>query len=301
MTRRKVLLRLLSVAVLVGAVFGAYRAFWYTPVPPAVTPPDFTPAGDELPTNEQFAELCRTDAVAALEAGLTRYAREVKDGYRVQLTKRERIGGELHPEEVVRVSVAYGPLRVRMDWHKGARNGLAAALYADGQNNNETRVWRPDSFIKSASIDPMGKDLLQSARHAARYTITESSFDKSMLRTLTAWRAARKRGDPPPAYLGLETREEVGGRAVHVLRRSCPVPELDSFSLSEEPSKDPQKIRNDGHSEVTILLDAERWLQIGTHVKRQDGETTATYYFRDFEPNPTFPADTFTAEGLKKK
>ena len=305
MTRRKVLRRLLLVAALAGVGFGAYRAFWYTPVPPTVTPPEFKPSGDELPTNEQFAELCRTDVLAALEAGLNRYAREVK-GYRVKLTKRERIGGELHPEEVVKVSVAHDPLRVRMDWEKGARKTLGfltvGALYAEGQNKNQTTVWRPDALLdKTPSVDPLGKDFRQSARHAARYAITESAFDKSMLRTLTAWRAAQQRGDAKPVYVGLEKREELGGRWVHVVRRACPVPEVDSFSLSEQPSKDAHKIKNDGHSEVTIMLDAETWLQTGTHLKRIDGEATATYFFRDFEPNPTFPPDTFTVEGLKKK
>lgn len=302
MTRRRLLVVLL---LLVGFGGVAYRAFWYTPVPPAVKPPEFTPSGDALPTNEEFAELCRTDVLAALEVGLTRYAREVK-GYRVTLTKRERIGGELHPEEVVRVSVAHEPLRVRMDWQKGARKTLGfltvGALYAEGQHENQTKVWRPDALLdKTPSVDPLGKDFRQSARSAARYTIIESAFDKSMLRTLTAWRAAQKRGDAKPVYVGLEKPAELGGRAVHVIRRSCPVPEVDSFSLREEPSKDPQKIKNDGHSEVTIMLDAELWLQVGSHLKRADGQTTATYYFRDLDLNPTFPADTFTVEGLKKK
>lgn len=302
MTRRRILVGLVAVAALGGA---AYRAFWYTPVPAAVKPPEFTPSGDELPTNEAFAELCRTDVLAALEMGLTRYAREVKS-YRVTLTKRERIGGELHPEEVVRVSIAHEPLRVRMDWQKGARKTLGfltvGALYAEGQHGNQTKVWRPDAILdKTPSVDPLGKDFRQSVRSAARYTIIESAFDKSMLRTLTAWRAAQKRGEAKPVYVGLEKREELGGRMVHVIRRACPVPEVDSFSLSEEPSKDPVKIKNDGHSEVTILLDAESWLQTGTHLKRADGETTATYFFRDLDLNPTFPPDTFTVEGLKKK
>ena len=95
--------------------------------------------------------------------------------------------------------------------------------------------------------------------------------------------------------------EKTGGRLCHVIRRTCPVPEVDSFALDESPSKDAAKIKNDGHSEVTILLDAETWLQVGTALKRADGEPTASYYFRDVELNPPFPPDTFTVDALKKK
>jgi hypothetical protein len=304
-TRRKIIRAVLLVAILAGIGWGAYRLFWYEPVPPTVAPPDFNPTGDELPTNEQFAELCRTDVLAALEVGLTRYAREVK-GYRAVLHKRERIGGVLHEPEVVRVAIAHDPLRVRMMWDKGARKTLGfltvAALYSEGQNGNQTKVWRPDAILdKTPSVDPMGKDFRQSARHAARYTMTESAFDKSMLRTLMAWREARNRGDAPPVYVGFEKVEELGGRMAHIIRRTCPVPEVDSFAMTEAPSKDPAKIKNDGHSEVTIMLDAETWLQTGTFLKRIDGETTASYYFRDVELNPTFPPETFTVEALKKK
>ena len=139
------------------------------------------------------------------------------------------------------------------------------------QNGNETTVWRPNGFLRTVSVGVKDSD----ARRAARYTIVESAFDKSMLRTLVAWGEAQKRGDPKPVWVRTAQEDAVGGRLCHVIRRTCPVPEVDSFALDESPSKDAAKIKNDGHSEVTILLDAETWLQVGTELKRADGEPTA--------------------------
>ena len=60
----------------------------------------------------------------------------------------------------------------------------------------------------------------------------------------------------------------------------------------------------EGFTEVTIYIDAERRLQVGTELYRTEPDGTrvlvGTYYQRDVELNPTFPPDVFTLEGLKK-
>ena len=82
--------------------------------------------------------------------------------------------------------------------------------------------------------------------------------------------------------------------------RTCPHREADSFSLDEAAPTDPRQIEREGFDAVTIYIDAEMWIQTGTELKRSNGDLVGSYYFRDLELNPTFTADEFTLEGLKK-
>jgi hypothetical protein len=120
-----------------------------------------------------------------------------------------------------------------------------------------------------------------------------------MLRTREAWKRAKDRGDRIE-YLALESVAEAGGRTCHVLRRTCPGPEIDSFALDEAPPADPEKVRKDGFTEVTLYVDADRRLQVGSRLTRDGGkELVGSYFYRDLELNPELPADTFTMAALK--
>ena len=90
--------------------------------------------------------------------------------------------------------------------------------------------------------------------------------------------------------------KEVGDRDCHVIRRINPGPELDAFALDEPPPADPKVIEQDGFTTVTTYIDAERWLQVGTELRRGD-TLVGVFYYKDVELNPTFAPDTFTAEG----
>ena len=46
------------------------------------------------------------------------------------------------------------------------------------------------------------------------------------------------------------------------------------------------------------MIDTERWLQVGTELRRGD-VLIGSYYYRDLELNPAFPPGTFTMPGLK--
>src|SRR6476661_1883134 len=120
-----------------------------------------------------------------------------------------------------------------------------------------------------------------------------------MLRTLDAWRKARARGDAAPTYLGCEPVEQLGGRVCYSIRRTCRTTEADSFALDEARPHDAAKLRKDGFDQVTIYVDAALWIQIGTELKKANGEVIGEYYFRDLELNPEFPADTFTPAAIK--
>ncbi|MBX9624926.1 MAG: DUF1571 domain-containing protein [Gemmataceae bacterium] len=286
-----------ALAVLAGAGYAGYALLWQESPPPQVEPPKVVDAGDRLPTADEFAELARTDPVGMLQAGLTRYKREVKGGFRAVLHKRERIGGTLHPPERVRIAVRNDPLAVSMIWEEGARkvfgSAPVAALYpyTDGKADPPKvdppamAAWRPDALLEVGRwrhVEVKGS----SARDAARYCITDSGFEPAMLRTHAAWKQAKDRGDPAPAYLGLRPVPELGGRPCHVVRRACPKTEADSFALDEARPTDPRRVARDGFDEVTILVDAETWLQTGTVLKKANGDLVGEYHFRDVELFP---------------
>jgi outer membrane lipoprotein-sorting protein len=73
---------------------------------------------------------------------------------------------------------------------------------------------------------------------------------------------------------------EVGDRDCYVLHRICAKPELD------------------GVKDVTIYVDAETWLQVGSVLKDDKGLLIGSYYFRDIKLNPEFKKDQFTPAGL---
>jgi hypothetical protein len=307
MERRKV--RWVGViAVLVAAGYGAYEWLGTTPQPTAVTPPQHEDRGGTLPTAATWEELARTNPVALLDTALTQYQRTIK-GFTATLEKQERIDGKLHEPEVIALAVqgdvpdspgARPNVKVRMVWEeKGARrvmgSALRATLYAEGSNDNRIWTWRPGAPLKKEhSIDPKESN----ARGASRYCIRDTGLYQVMLRTHAAWAQHQKAGDFHFEYDGLKPVEKLGGRPCHVIRRTCTQPEADPFALDEVAPTDPQVLEKDGFTEVTICVDAERWIQVGTEL-RKGADLIGAYYYRDLGLNPTFAPDTFTTTAIK--
>src|SRR5438067_3866432 len=102
MARRLVRWMLVLVA-LGGAGYGVYEWLWTTPQPPPSPEPEFIDNKAPLTPAEKFAELARTKPVGMLEECLKRYTREVK-GFTATLEKQERVHGQLHDWEVIRVA-----------------------------------------------------------------------------------------------------------------------------------------------------------------------------------------------------
>lgn len=301
---RRIAVVLFALALPIGAGVGVYTWFWSSPAPEEVEPPKPPDAAGPLPPAEEFAKLAQTDPVAMLEKGLARCEREVR-GFRAVLLKQERMDGVLHEPERVRVAVRNDPLAVSMVWEEGARKDrvgvkTAAILYPDPKAPDKIKAFRPESFVsftREMSIGPKDSD----ARRASRFCVRETGFDKSMLRTYDAWKKAKERGDPTPEYLGVQHPEKLGGRACHVVRRHCRTTEADSFALDEARPTDPEKLAKDGFDEVTVMIDAERWLQVGTELRKKNGDLVAAYYFRDLELNPEFGPDAFTVAAVKPR
>ena len=307
---RRVVVFALVLLTLAASGLGVYSLLCPNTTPSRVSEPAFVPSADPLPQTDAFADLARTDPVGMFDACLARYSRETK-GFRATLEKQERVAGKVHEREVVRV-VAWGDVpsrpgaepkpHVRMVWEQGARKDLfgtavTGSLYVAGENDDQIVAFRPHALVKSFhQVDVKGS----LARGASRYCIRDSGLYRGTLRSYLAWKKLRDAGDLKTEYLGKQVVAEVGGRECHVVRRVTARPNADSFALDEQAATNPKTVERDGFTEVTVMIDAERWLQVGTVLKRPDGGLVGEYYFRDIELIPgDLPVATFTVDALK--
>jgi hypothetical protein len=288
----------LAVATLCLLAAPAARPSAGTPAPSAHGPAA-VPTSSRLPTAEEFDRLARTDPVAMLAASARRCEAEVR-GFRAVLTKRERIGGKLFDPETIRVSCREVPFAVRMVWDEGARGDgflgykIRGVRYVAGDATPMV-VYRPGALIEEKSADPRGGD----ARASARMGIEESGLSHAVRRTHAAWAECEQRKELTVEYLGVKAHPDLGGRECHVWRRSCRADEIDPFLTSEPRPVVTDKSRRDSFDTVTIWVDRQTWLQVGTEQTRR-GELVARYFFRITETNPAFGKDEFSPAALRK-
>jgi hypothetical protein len=248
--------------------------------PPSAT--HFRPVADNgkaLPSEAALERLARTDPIAFLEACIRRYDRQVK-GFTATLHKQERIDGKLERSELIDVAFRDDPFSVRMIWKEGARRA-SATLYVKGENKGQILV-RPAGLLSVAGIvlrDPNGSD----AKKGGRYPLTEFGIKIGMQRTLASWEKARKDHNLTVEFLGEKRIKEAGDRTCWVLKRT-------HYKAPEE----------DGIDGLTMYIDKETWLQVGTVLKGSEGQLIGEYFFRDIKLNPRFEAGTFTREALKR-
>jgi hypothetical protein len=250
-----------------------------TEAPPTTTFRDVADHGQALPSEAEMERLARNDPIAFLEACILRYDREVK-GYTTTLRKKERLDGKIEPTEVIEVAFRESPFSVLMKWKEGTRRA-AATLYVKGENRDQLLV-RPAGLLSVAGIvirDPNGSD----AKKAGRYPLPEFGIKIGLQRALASWKRADKDKALHVEYLGVKRLKEAGDRPCWVVKRT-------RYAQAEE----------DGIRELTVFIDKENWLQIGSLIKGEDGKFIAEYYFRDVKINPDFKADAFSREALKR-
>ena len=273
-------------------------------VPVAITPPLDEPElkfeAGLLPDDAEFARAARTDPLRMLRLAAKRYKltapegdKEVIEGYSASFHKRERIGGTLHPPEVIRVCYREEPYAVQMHWEQGSRNLAEGTIYASGQNNGKMLVWLPKLLGRISELDPRGR----LPRGSARYTIEEFGFFHSTKRALKVWTAAEARGSLQWKPLPMRS---VGDRECHVLQRICAVDEIDPYAAGEPNPRIADENRADSFRVITLYFDARTWLQLGSELHRLDGELVGSYFYRDVKLNPAFPDGTFTRGALRK-
>ena len=303
---RRVALLAIAALILGGLGYAAYAILTSSPDRDLVEEPTLQPTNKALPTAEEFARLAEKDPVAMFEACLLRYEREGVKGFTATLDKQERVKGTLNEREIVRVVCAgelpeksgeHPKIRVRMVWESGFRKVIGiknlGTLYVVGANKNQMQTYT--SLGTEMAIDPRSS----LSRGASRYSITDGGLYRGMLRTYDAWKKRHAAGELNAKYIGIESHAEVGGRPCYVIRRTCTTPEVDSFALDEaaDAKANPQR---DGATEVTAYIDVERWLHVGTVLKRADSSLLGHYYFRDVELTKSeFSPDPFTMDALK--
>lgn len=285
----------LPIIVVAGACLIAAPLPW----PKSVVRADLATAG--VPNKPaSLNELAAEDPVALLAECSRRFRAEVR-GYRCTLHKQERTGGILHPPEVVSLAVREEPYAILMNWTSGARGPLGTpiegVMFVAGANDGKMTVWRPSARLaplRLLRLDPAD----DSARSAARYAVSEAGIGHALDRTHQAWAAARTAGTLRTEFLGCKSVLQVG-RDCLIIRRISEAPLLDPFRL-DEPAGDPVRRPADAFTTVTIMLDPATGAQVGSELRRADGELIGSYYFRDLKLNTAFPADQFTVESLKR-
>jgi hypothetical protein len=123
---------------------------------------------------------------------------------------------------------------------------------------------------------------------STRYLITDFGIRRGTERTYEAWKYIKEKGQLDFRYKGIQKCEQAGNRDCHVIVRKCdPNTELDS------------REREEGLTEITIYMDVETGLQVGTVLKAKDDQLIGEYYFSDIKTNPEIDPKLFQKENLK--
>jgi hypothetical protein len=324
---RRTVTAIVAVFLLAGAGLACYFAYdQFVRVTPPPEIPDFDPSHTKLVAKEDdFEKLAKENPVEMLAQCLARYTREVK-GYHCTLEKQERPQGMPRPPEMPVVEVVdvwvrgdvpdpetkKTQIEVQMKWKSGAKKPaigfgpeIRASLFSEkpkAEGGLDGKVVTFPGLFGNDVNKPLAPNI-ELAKGQSRYCIRDAGFYRSMLRTHEAWKARQAAGELKTEYLGKKTHEKIG-RECFVVKRTCLRTEIDAFEVGGTPSTDPRVIAAEGFTEVTIYVDAERWIQVGTELYRTEPDgarvLVGTYYHRDLQLNPAFPPDVFTTEGLKK-
>ena len=237
--------------------------------------------GQSLPDEAAFAQLAKDDPVLFLVACLRRHNREI-ERYSGVLVKQERIKDKLKDTEVIDFWFREKPYSVLMKWQSGAKllRDASSTLYVENENNGKVLIV-PNVFKKMGKYverDPESDEV----KGASRYPIREFSIRQGTERTWLAWKAAQEKGILFVEYLGIQAIPELGDRSCYVLKRTC------------NPTEE------DGISTVEIMVDTQTWLQLGSVLRKSDGDLIGRYFFTQLKQNPEFSADQFSIEALRK-
>lgn len=308
--RRRILIVVTALILVMFVGVGAYSLY----SPPAADVPDVpivADAREPLPQKVEFEQLAQFDPVEMLHQSLLRYQRENKNGFRAELDKHERVNGEMLKPERILVSVrgdvpdpktGKTEIEVLMKWLDGAQEVLfsevTGIIYCEAKNKDQMITWRPDAkLLKEHAVSINGKD----ARNASRYCIRDAGLYHVTLRTYEVWNQRKTEGTFKAQYLGKRVVEETGGVECYIVKRTCLEPEVDPFELGGKPDTNPETIAKQGFTEVTVMIDVKNWLQVGTELRRADGELIGAYYYKNVQLDPEFTSDTFDKNGLLKK
>ena len=212
-----------------------------------------------------------------LEMSLERYKQDVR-GYTTRFLKRERIGGTLNPPEGIDVWFREMPFSVLMIWVEGPHK-YQKALYVAGENNGNLLA-RGGGFLRFGPVWEKSINDAEAKRNGL-YTIDQFGIGLGTERTVASMKRAKARGTLHLQYEGVFEVPQLGNRACYKFVRTPYNP-----------------VEEEGINELTVYLDCENWLQVGSILKDKDGKLIAEYYFRDLKLNSRFKKDQFTRAAL---
>jgi hypothetical protein len=220
-----------------------------------------------LRQGQAIEKLLRDQPTTFLQMCLDRNYSEVQS-YRAVMHKRERLKGSLHALEITEVQFRENPFSVFMNWKQGAGRAQRV-LYVDGLENN-MMVVRPAGLLGALGTFKRAPDGAE-ARASGRYLITEFGMTLGTKRTLKAMLDAKARNALFVNYEGIFRVPQAGDRLCYKLVRT-----------PYEP------VEEEGVYHLTIYIDLETWLQVGSVLKDRDGKLIAEYFFRDIHINAPF-------------
>lgn len=288
--------RLWLVGLTLLAAAGARLGLTLVPVqapPPEADPPQVlalvappvdlkpTPGQPEARQADDLQVVLTQRPVEFLEMCQERYRREVA-GYSLIMAKRERVAGKMHPAkegqyEVVQAHFRENPFSVHLTWLENPKRA-ARVLYVANENEDKL-LCRPAGLLGLVVVarDVAGAE----ARESGRYTVNQFGLYLAVQRMITNMRQAEARGELHVRYVGQEVLPEAGNRPCYKFVRGPYVP--------------PEE---DGIAELTIYIDCETWLNVGSVLRDSQGQLIAEYYFRDIQLNPQHSESQFAPSAL---
>ena len=223
-------------------------------------------------------ELAQKDPVEFLQQGLNRYTKEVR-GYRCIFDKQEKVNGKLRQKESIRVHFREQPFSVHMDWIKGEGRAVKS-LYDAGENDNVLAVRLSRIFpviLHKKLTDP-------EVVATSRFGVTKFGMYFGAKDTVDTMREAAKKNTLHVSYKGIERPKELGHRLCYKFVRT--------------PYDSPEGLAKENLNELTIYIDMQTRLQVGSVLKDTNGKLIAEYLFREIELNPKFDENQFTMDAL---
>ena len=241
-------------------VLGCFSILPGQPFPSSLPWEAFRKLGQQ--ESRALEELAQKKPIEFLERCLSRYDKEVH-GYRCLFDKQERVNGKLRNKEQLVVNFRENPFSVHMKWLKGNDIfGASSTLYVEGETDGFllARPTLPGLGIKEKALnDPQ-------VLGTSRFPITQFGMNIGAKDTLYNMREAEKKGTLHVSYKGIERVKELGNRLCYKFIRT--------------PYEPPE---GDGVNELTIYIDLETHLQVGSVLKDSQGKLIATYFFHAIE------------------
>jgi hypothetical protein len=144
---------------------------------------------------------------------------EALNTYQVKITRTERIGDRLQPEEEILLSVRRDPKAVRLEWISGPNKGREV-IYSTALDQRMLFVHTPSSVIPIPTMRiPVDSPLVT---RNSRHSITEAGFDSvvNSLRPAVREDPPAQRDQNPYVYQGLQVPPGLDQRSHKFTRRS---------------------------------------------------------------------------------